>query len=393
MYKTYWSVTGMLCLVFLFLSVNDGFAQTNSWLNNNYYRFQSDAVTRLDFSLSNTSYAQITTNRSYIRFGKEMRVSNGRIGSDSNQDLQLRTNGTERMRIRNSTGFVGINTSSPGHHLHIFGNTDYFHGGTVMMVDSNGNQASDLIPKTATNMGKSARISLMNSTTGNNSTDGALMMQNENNLNIWNQENGIISIKANNLNYALYGNHNRALLGSGLSLGHPSYALQTIHSTTDNGLYVQTNTASKYGVSVQVREETSTVFESTYQGAPSAQFRVYGNGEVYARKYVTTLNPFPDYVFSDDYALMSYHDLRNYIHTHKHLPNVPTAQEIEEKGADLGEINRILVEKVEELTLYILELEDRLSAIENEGSPTKAEEKTLLERISRLENLLEEMKN
>lgn len=393
MYKNYWSVKGILCFVFLLLIVNDGTTQTNSWLNNNYYRFQSDVVTRLDFSLSNTGYAQITTNRSYIRFGREIRVSNGRIGSDSNQDLQLRTSGTERMRIRNSTGFVGINTSSLGHHLHIFGNTDYFHGGTVMMVDSNGNQASDLIPKTATNMGKSARISLMNSTTGNISTDGSLIMQNENNLNIWNQENGVVNIKSNNLNYALYGNHNRALLGSGLNLGHPSYALQTIHSTTDNGLYVQTNTGSKYGVSVQVREETSTVFESTYQGASSAQFRVYGNGEVYARKYVTTLNPFPDYVFSDDYTLMSYQDLRNYIQTHKHLPNVPTAQEIEENGADLGEINRILVEKVEELTLYILELEDRLSEIEKEDTPTKAEENTLLERISRLETLLEEMKN
>jgi hypothetical protein len=97
------------------------------------------------------------------------------------------------------------------------------------------------------------------------------------------------------------------------------------------------------------------------------------------------------YRFQSD-ALMSYHDLRNYIHTHKHLPNVPTAQEIEENGADLGEINRILVEKVEELTLYILELEDRLSAIENEESPTKAEENTLLERISRLENLLEQIR-
>jgi hypothetical protein len=398
MYKNYWSVKGMLCLVFLFLSIKSGLAQgTNDWLSNSswLYRFTSTSGsgTNLDIRLNSSNFAAFNTNGSYFLFYKDIRSSSGLIGSYNSANLRFHTHGTERMHIRNSTGFVGINNTSPSHHLHIFGNTDYFHGGTVMMVDSNGNQASDLIPKTATNMGKSARISLTNSTTGNNSTDGALMMQNENNLNIWNQENGVVNIKSNNLNYALHGNHNRALLGSGLNLGHPSYALQTIHSTTDNGLYVQTNTASKYGVSVQVREETSTVFESTYQGAPSAQFRVYGNGEVYARKYVTTLNPFPDYVFSDDYALMSYHDLRNYIHTHKHLPNVPTAQEIEENDADLGEINRILVEKVEELTLYILELEDRLSVIENEESPTKAEENTLLERISRLENLLEQMKN
>ena len=60
---------------------------------------------------------------------------------------------------------------------------------------------------------------------------------------------------------------------------------------------------------------------------------------------------------------------------------------------DLGELNRILVEKVEELTLYILELEERLSGIESEASPTNTEKNALLEeRISKLEALLEEMK-
>lgn len=393
MSKNYINLKEVLCLILLFLGVKEGITQSNWWVNNNYYRFQSSIGTRMDFSLSNTNYAQITTNRSYIRFGREIRVSNGRIGSDNTQHIQFRTNGIERMRILNNNGFVGINNTSPSHHLQIFGNTDYFHGGTVMMNDSSGNQASDFTPKSATNMGKSSRISLTNSITGNNATDGGLIMQNENDLNIWNQENGTLTIRSGGLRYRIYGSYNRAQLGSNLNLGLEKYALQSIHSTTDNGLYVQTNTGSKYGISVQVKDDNSTVFESTYAGESESHFRIYGNGEVYARKYITTLNPFPDYVFSDNYKLMSYQDLRNYISTHRHLPNIPKAETVEENGMDLGELNRILVEKVEELTLYILELEDRLSEIEKEDTPTNAEENTLVERISKLEALLEEMKN
>jgi hypothetical protein len=63
---------------------------------------------------------------------------------------------------------------------------------------------------------------------------------------------------------------------------------------------------------------------------------------------------------------------------------MPTASYVEENGADIGEINRLLVEKVEELTLYILELEERVVDVES----TDEEESKLQERISRLEELI-----
>ena len=83
-----------------------------------------------------------------------------------------------------------------------------------------------------------------------------------------------------------------------------------------------------------------------------------------ARKYTTTLATFPDYVFESDYNLLPLAELRNFISDNGRLPNMPSAQEIEENGADLGELNRLLVEKVEELTLYILEMEERLAKVE-----------------------------
>lgn len=63
----------------------------------------------------------------------------------------------------------------------------------------------------------------------------------------------------------------------------------------------------------------------------------------------------PDYVFAGDYDLMPLKELANYIDTHSHLPNIPSARIAEDQGIELGEMNRRLLEKVEELTLYILQ--------------------------------------
>jgi hypothetical protein len=65
----------------------------------------------------------------------------------------------------------------------------------------------------------------------------------------------------------------------------------------------------------------------------------------------------PDYVFADNYNLMPLDELEKSIQQHKHLPNIPSAATVEaEKGFQVGELNRKLLEKVEELTLYVIEL-------------------------------------
>jgi|GEM_PF-6524375 len=72
----------------------------------------------------------------------------------------------------------------------------------------------------------------------------------------------------------------------------------------------------------------------------------------------------PDYVFEKDYNLKSLEEVENYIEKEGHLPNVPSAVEIESEGLQLGEMNKILMEKVEELTLYIIAQEKRIKALE-----------------------------
>lgn len=74
----------------------------------------------------------------------------------------------------------------------------------------------------------------------------------------------------------------------------------------------------------------------------------------------------PDYVFKEDYNLIPIADLESYINDHGHLPNVLPAKEIEESGLEMGETQRIMMEKIEELTLYIIEQQKQIDALKNE---------------------------
>jgi len=88
-------------------------------------------------------------------------------------------------------------------------------------------------------------------------------------------------------------------------------------------------------------------------------------GDIHAEEVKVDLSvPGPDYVFYDDYDLKSLEDVRKYIDENGHLPNIPSAMEMEENGIQLAEMNMKLLEKIEELTLYIMELEEKMKALQ-----------------------------
>tara|TARA_B100000809_G_C14986870_1_gene476545 strand:+ start:250 stop:720 length:471 start_codon:yes stop_codon:yes gene_type:complete len=92
-------------------------------------------------------------------------------------------------------------------------------------------------------------------------------------------------------------------------------------------------------------------------------FEVKNNGHVFAQDLTIQMAPFPDYVFANEYELMSLQQLGDYINENKHLPNMPTAKNVEEDGVSVGELQLKLVEKVEELTLYIIDLQKQVDAL------------------------------
>ena len=120
---------------------------------------------------------------------------------------------------------------------------------------------------------------------------------------------------------------------------------------------------------------------STFHGSvavntsPSQDYKLAVGGTILAESATVKLKEeWPDYVFKESYDLLPLEDLEAYIKENGKLPNVPSAQEIEEKGMDVGEINRNLVEKVEELTLYMIQLNEDLQEL-------KKRNKILLERL------------
>ena len=90
-----------------------------------------------------------------------------------------------------------------------------------------------------------------------------------------------------------------------------------------------------------------------------ANYKLAVDGTIMAEEIQVQLSEnwdWPDYVFEKDYNLMSLDELENYIKTNHRLPNVPSENDIQLNGHNLGEMDAILLRKIEELTLYVLEL-------------------------------------
>jgi len=95
------------------------------------------------------------------------------------------------------------------------------------------------------------------------------------------------------------------------------------------------------------------------------QYRLYVENGIATRDVQVKLNSWPDVVFGDSYRLMSLEDLRCFLKRNNHLPGIPSAKELEAQGGvEIGDMQRRLVQVVEEQALYILQLEERMRAME-----------------------------
>ncbi len=103
-------------------------------------------------------------------------------------------------------------------------------------------------------------------------------------------------------------------------------------------------------------------------------FKIKKNGFVYARELTIDVEVFPDYVFDDDYKLMSLNDLESYIKENKHLPGIPTEAEVIKNGLNIEKSNIMLLQKIEELTLYLIEIDKEIKVMSNEISKIENKE-------------------
>ncbi len=91
-------------------------------------------------------------------------------------------------------------------------------------------------------------------------------------------------------------------------------------------------------------------------------------GQINAKDINVELNNAADYVFEDNYNLKSLKEVESYVKENKHLPGVPSAAEISENGMSISQMSNLLLEKVEELTLHMIQLQK-----ENEALKAKVE--------------------
>lgn len=145
-----------------------------------------------------------------------------------------------------------------------------------------------------------------------------------------------------------------------------------IYSYSDAGTYLRSN--------LVISRATGNVGI----GTANPQERLSVDGTVLAKKVKvsTAAANWPDYVFHKSYQLPSLYEIENFISQHQHLPGIPSAADIAENGQDLGDMDRKLLQKIEELTLYIINQQKQLEEQKKAQDAQQAE-------IARLRSLLE----
>ena len=99
---------------------------------------------------------------------------------------------------------------------------------------------------------------------------------------------------------------------------------------------------------------------------PQAGYKLVADGPIGVREVrVRATGTWPDFVFEEDYQLATLQELSSYFKEHKHLPGMPSASEVEAaNGFDLGKMQQLQLQKMEELYLYIIQLEERVRELE-----------------------------
>lgn len=114
---------------------------------------------------------------------------------------------------------------------------------------------------------------------------------------------------------------------------------------------------------------------NSLNGEDLSNYSLYVKGGLLTEKFRIETG-WADYVFDADYELLSLAQVEAFIDENGHLPNVPSAEAVEKTGIEMGDMKRIQQEKIEELTLYIIDLNEQLQAIKAELAAKKAAKKT-----------------
>jgi hypothetical protein len=138
-----------------------------------------------------------------------------------------------------------------------------------------------------------------------------------------------------------------------------SGAFKSFISHNASGLYLGVNNGN---IRLDVSNGHVAIGNVILTGANADAYKLAVSGKVICEEVRVKLvsSGWPDYVFADNYKLPSLVDVEQYIRQNKHLPNIPAAAEVEKNGLAVGDMQKRMMEKIEELTLYIIGLQKQL---------------------------------
>lgn len=98
---------------------------------------------------------------------------------------------------------------------------------------------------------------------------------------------------------------------------------------------------------------------------PDENYKLHVAGGIRATNYKSDVNSYADFVFEDDYRLTPLSEVEAYIEENNHLPDIPSEAEARKNGVDLQDMQAKLLQKIEELTLYVIEQQKRIEKLES----------------------------
>lgn len=283
-----------------------------------------------------------------------------------------------------SSGNVGIGTTSPTERLTVQGSARIDSTLTVrdsMVVDRGAHIGSDLQVDGNITLDGSLKLNALRDSTLEE--DAVLLID----------ENGTVKSAGSSLRSLVYSdsefipckdeNGGNTTPASPVWLNGPGKLYTSHHCVPDVRVGIgQNDPSSKLHITTALDKNTHPlIIDKNIQGStiPYKLLELDNNGLLYAREIKVNLDAWPDYVFDANYPLMPLSELQAFIRKNNHLPNVPSACEMEESGINLAKSNVMLMEKVEELTLYMLQLKEQLET-----------QKQLLQQQQELINKLQE---